>query len=325
MLKNEASSLFENLLKGNTQALARSITLCESKKQEHQEIAEIILEKCLPHSGKSLRIGITGVPGVGKSTFIEAFGQYLIEEKNKKVAVLAVDPSSGKSKGSILGDKTRMMTLSANENAFIRPSPSSGTLGGVGVASREVIQLCEAAGYDVIIVETVGVGQSETKVKDLVDFFMLLMLPGAGDELQGIKRGIVELADAIFINKADGDNLKRANEAKAAYSSALHLFPPVDSKWITSVETCSSTEGFNIDKSWQIICDYEKFTKDNGYWFLNRTEQLKLWLRHDIEGRLLRKFHDISSNQEFMDLMSKVQKMEVSARKASRIFVDQLT
>ena len=178
---------------------------------------------------------------LAKALLLRPLDNILIEKKKKKVAVLAVDPSSGKSKGSILGDKTRMLSLSANENAFIRPSPSSGTLGGVGIATREIILLCEAAGFDVIIVETVGVGQSETEVKELVDFFMLLMLPGAGDELQGIKRGIVELADAIFINKADGDNLKRAREAKAAYSNALHLFPPVDSKWTTVVETCSST------------------------------------------------------------------------------------
>ncbi len=326
MLKNDSTDLFEKLLTGNSQALARSITLVESQKAEHEVLAEEILEKSVPYSGNSVRIGITGVPGVGKSTFIEAFGQYLIEEKGKKVAVLAVDPSSTKSKGSILGDKTRMMELSANKNAFIRPSPSSGVLGGVGMASREIIVLCEAAGYDVIIVETVGVGQSETEVKELVDFFMLLMLPGAGDELQGIKRGIVELADAIFINKADGDNILKAGEAKAAYTSALHLFPPVDSGWQSKVELCSSIEKSNIDGAWKVIEEYADLTKGNGFWNANRSEQMSTWLNHALEHRILKKYLGISDfNERFEKLESQVLKGEISPRKASRIFVDQLT
>jgi LAO/AO transport system kinase len=326
LLKNDSKDLFEKLLTGDSQALARSITLAESQKAEHELLAEAILEKSVPYSGKSVRIGITGVPGVGKSTFIEAFGQYLIKEKGKKVAVLAVDPSSTKSKGSILGDKTRMMELSANENAFIRPSPSSGSLGGVGTASREIIVLCEAAGYDVIIVETVGVGQSETEVKELVDFFMLLMLPGAGDELQGIKRGIVELADAIFINKADGDNILKAREAKAAYTSALHLFPPVDSGWNSRVELCSSIEASNIDGAWKVIEEYADLTKGNGFWTKNRSEQMSTWLNHAVEHRILKRYLGKSGfSDRFKNLESQVLNGEMSPRKASRIFVDQLT
>ena len=325
MLLNDPKELFEKLIQGDSQALARSITLAESQKEEHQNKAEEILEAAIPHAGNSIRIGITGVPGVGKSTFIEAFGQYLIEEKGKKVAVLAVDPSSGKSKGSILGDKTRMMALSANEKAFIRPSPSSGTLGGVGLATREIIMLCEAASYDVIIVETVGVGQSETEVKDLVDFSMLLMLPGAGDELQGIKRGIVELSDAIFINKSDGDNLGKAKEAKAAYSNALHLFPPLDSGWTSLVEMCSSIDNNNIDLAWKVINDFKDLTQSNGFWNSNRSQQMKLWLNHAIESRLLKKYHDrVDSDDRFKDLENKVVNNEISARKASRLFLDQL-
>jgi len=313
-------------LDGDSQALARSITLAESQKSTHQILAEEILEKSLPYAGNSVRIGITGVPGVGKSTFIEAFGQYLIIEKGKKVAVLAVDPSSTKSKGSILGDKTRMMELSANKNAFIRPSPSGGSLGGIGIASREVIVLCEAAGYDVIIVETVGVGQSETEVKELVDFFMLLMLPGAGDELQGIKRGIIELADAIFINKTDGDNLKKAGEAKAAYTSALHLFPPVDSGWTTRVETCSSIENNHIDMAWNVIEEYEKLTKSNHFWEENRKNQLRTWYQHAVEHRLLKKYKGKTGfENNFNEIETKVIDLEISPRKASRLLVEQIS
>lgn len=325
LLKNDAEKLYSNLIKGDSQALSRSITLVESRLDTHRQIAEDILEKAVRHSGRSVRIGITGVPGVGKSTFIEAFGKHLIEKEGKKVAVLTVDPSSTKGKGSILGDKTRMVELSSSDKAFIRPSPTSGTLGGVGIATREIILLCEAAEYDVIIVETVGVGQSETEVKDLVDFFMLLMLPGAGDELQGIKRGIVELADAIFINKADGENLKKAKEAKAAYSNALHLFPPVESGWTTTVELCSSTEKQNIDKAWETITEYKKKTERNGFWGKNRAFQLKLWLNHAIEMRLLSKYHrEQEDSERFRLLEDKVVGNQMSARKASRLFLDQL-
>lgn len=325
MLANDSGLLFEKLILGDSNALARSITLIESISQEHQEVAESLLEKSFPLSGNSIRIGITGVPGVGKSTFIESFGKYLITEKGKKVAVLAIDPSSTKSKGSILGDKTRMMDLAANEHAFIRPSPSSGSLGGVGLSTREIIVLCEAAGYDVIIVETVGVGQSETDVKKLVDFFMLLMLPGAGDELQGIKRGIVELADAIFINKADGYTIQKAKEAKAAYTSALHLFQAAESGWQPVVETCSSTDNNNIDLAWKIVESYENLTKANSFFQLNRKSQLKSWFENAVEQRILRRYHNQNSyHDSFLKFESEVSLGKLSPRKASRIFLDQL-
>jgi len=223
-------------------------------------------------AGHSLRIGITGVPGVGKSTFIESFGTYLTNQ-GKKVAVLAIDPSSERSKGSILGDKTRMESLSTNPHAFIRPSPSGSTLGGVARQTRETIVLCEAAGFDVIIVETVGVGQSETAVKSMVDFFLLLMLSGAGDELQGIKRGIMEMADAIVINKADGDNIHAAELAKTRYQSALHLFPKLENGWTVPVTTCSAIENHAIDNVWKIITDFEHLTKTNGTFIQNRNQQ----------------------------------------------------
>lgn len=299
--------------------------MVESSKEDHQKIAEDILESCIPHSGNSIRIGITGVPGVGKSTFIESFGKYLIEHHQKKVAVIAVDPSSAKYKGSILGDKTRMAELSANENAFIRPSPSSGNLGGIGLATRECILLFEAGGYDVILVETVGVGQSETEVEEIVDFFMLLMLPGAGDELQGIKRGIIELADAIFINKADGENINKANQAKVAYSSALHLFPPADSEWISKVELCSALEGENLNLAWDIICEYEQLTRSNGYFDSLRKRQLHQWFLHAAETRILNTY---KLKPAYMNTLKgfeiKVLDASLSPRKASRLFIESL-
>ncbi len=321
----EAVELFEELRKGDRHALARSITYIESSKPEHKEIAEDILERCIPHSGTSLRIGITGVPGVGKSTFIESFGKFLIEHHAKKVAVLAVDPSSNISKGSILGDKTRMMELSANENAFIRPSPSSGNLGGVSLASREAIILCESAGYDVVLVETVGVGQSETEVEEIVDFFMLLMLPGAGDELQGIKRGIIELADAIFINKADGDNLQKANQAKAAYSAALHLFPPTQSNWVTKVELCSALEDHNLDLAWKVIEEYENLTRSNGYFDERRKNQLNRWFLQAMEKSAMDTFKLKQGFSEGLkEFENKVMRAELSPRKATRLFIESL-
>ena len=262
----------EGILKGDRVILSRAITLAESLNPDHQRMAQEVIERCLPHAGNSLRIGITGVPGVGKSTFIEAFGKHLTGI-GKKIAVLAIDPSSERSKGSILGDKTRMELLSTDPNAFIRPSPSGLTLGGVARKTRETIVLCEAAGFDIIIVETVGVGQSETVVKSMVDFFLLLMLAGAGDELQGIKRGIMEMADALVINKADGDNIHAAEVARTRYQSALHLFPLNENGWVVPVATCSSIEHTSIDKVWQIMCDFEQHTKANGFFEKNRNEQ----------------------------------------------------
>jgi LAO/AO transport system kinase len=246
--------------------------LVESAVSHDIEIANQVIERCLPYSGRSIRIGITGVPGVGKSTFIETFGKYLTSI-GKKLAVLAVDPSSELSKGSILGDKTRMEELAIDADAFIRPSPSGLTLGGVARKTRETIILCEAAGFDAIIIETVGVGQSETMVKSMVDFFLLLMLSGAGDELQGIKRGIMEMADALIITKADGDNIAKATAAKALYKSALQLFPKNENKWEVPVNTCSVFLKDSIENVWKIISEFEKQTKKNGFFTRHRAEQ----------------------------------------------------
>jgi LAO/AO transport system kinase len=262
----------EGIREGSRSLLSQAITLVESSLPKHQSVAQEIIEQCLPFTGNSIRIGITGVPGVGKSTFIEALGK-LVTGKGHQLAVLAIDPSSERTKGSILGDKTRMEDLANDKNAFIRPSPSAGSLGGVARKTKEIIVLCEAAGFDVIFVETVGVGQSETAVHSMVDFFLLLMLAGAGDELQGIKRGIMEMADAIVINKADGDNLTRAQLAMRQYQNALHLFPPAGSGWEPAVRTCSSVSKAGIEDIWDIIERYKTFTKETGYFFRNRKEQ----------------------------------------------------
>ena len=240
---------------GDRRGLAKAITLVESTRPDHQRQAQELLEMLLPATGKAARVGITGVPGVGKSTFIESFGLYLIGE-GKQVAVLAVDPSSSRSGGSILGDKTRMAELSASPHAFIRPSPSAGSLGGVAQRTREAMLVCEAAGYDVVLVETVGVGQSEVAVASMVDFFLVLMLPGGGDELQGIKKGILEIADALAVNKADGDNLGRAQRAVAEYRSALRLFRHGSANWAPPVVPISALESSGMDEVWKIILDH---------------------------------------------------------------------
>ncbi len=283
--------LADQLLKGNKTALGRAITLVESNQPLHKAKAEKLVEACLPYARKSIRIGITGVPGVGKSTFIEAFGSYLVE-KGKKVAVLAVDPSSTISHGSILGDKTRMEKLVTRENAFIRPSPSGDSLGGVAQKTRESIILCEAAGFDVLLVETVGVGQSETTVHSMTDFFLLLKLAGAGDELQGIKRGIIEMADAIVINKADGDNQKAAREARLEFKRALHLYPPKQSSWQPKVLLCSAIEEKGIPEIWELIEDYLQLTYDNNYFETNRHQQNKFWLLQTINEHLKGRFYE---------------------------------
>ena len=284
-----ADDLVANILKGDITALSRSITLIESRNAKHLEKANDIIKQCLPHANASIRIGITGVPGVGKSTFIEAFGSYLTSI-GKKVAVLAVDPSSSLTKGSILGDKTRMEDLVKDKSAFIRPSPSGESLGGVARKTRETIILCEAAGFDTIIIETVGVGQSETAVHSMVDFFLLLKLAGAGDELQGIKRGIIEMADAIAINKADADNVKRAKLAKVEFNRALHLYPEKESHWQPKVTTCSAINGEGIDKIWEIITEYVSITSANHYFETKRNEQNKFWLLQTIEEQLKHEF-----------------------------------
>ncbi len=278
-------ALVASILKKDITALSRAITLVESKNPTHLKKANAIIKACLPHANKSVRIGITGVPGVGKSTFIETFGKH-ITSKGKRIAVLAIDPSSSLTKGSILGDKTRMEDLVKNNNAFIRPSASGDSLGGVARKTREAIILCEAAGFDVIIIETVGVGQSETTVHSMVDFFLLLKLAGAGDELQGIKRGIIEMADAIAINKADGDNLKRAKLAKIEFNRALHLYPEKSSNWQPKVTVCSAIKNEGIDTIWELILDYIAMTSKNNYFHEKRNEQNKFWLIQTIEEQL---------------------------------------
>ncbi|APU69068.1 methylmalonyl Co-A mutase-associated GTPase MeaB [Christiangramia flava] len=283
-------AILDRLLKGNKTALGQAITLIESNQQAHQSKAEFLVEGALPYAQKSVRIGITGVPGVGKSTFIESFGNHLIE-KGHKVAVLAVDPSSSVSHGSILGDKTRMEKLVTREHAFIRPSPSGDSLGGVARKTRESILLCEAAGFDVILIETVGVGQSETTVHSMTDFFLLLKLAGAGDELQGIKRGIIEMADGIVINKADGDNIKRARDAKLEFNRALHLYPEKESQWKPKVQLCSGLHGEGISEVWEMISEYHKKVQENGFFEKNRHEQNKFWLFQTINEYLKNRFY----------------------------------
>ncbi len=277
--------LFEQLRQQNRAALARAITLVESRAPKHQEAAAELLALAMPYSGNTLRIGITGVPGVGKSTFIDTFGSLLTAE-GKRVAVLAVDPSSARTGGSILGDKTRMERLSQDEAAFIRPSAAGDTLGGVARASWEAMILCEAAGYEIILIETVGVGQSETSVAALVDFFMLLMLAGAGDELQGIKRGIMEMADLLVINKAEGDNLQHARRAAAEYRNALHLFPAHPGGWTAEVLLASALQEEGIAEVWQTIGRYVDLTRPNGYFEQRRREQAVLQFNEHIQYQL---------------------------------------
>jgi len=280
----------EGILSGNRTLLSQAITLIESSREDHREISEEILERCLSNTGKSVRIGISGVPGVGKSTFIDALGKKLITE-GKKIAVLTIDPSSSRSKGSILGDKTRMQYLSADPGAYIRPSPTSGTLGGVAKKTRESMLLCEAAGYEIIFIETVGVGQSETAVYSMVDFFLVLMLSGAGDELQGIKRGILEMADLIAINKADGDNIEASKRAKQEYQNALSLFPAQPSGWKPLVKMCSSLNGSGLDDIWTEVNKYLEFTHGNGYFDKHRKEQAVDWMYESVQYRLQETFY----------------------------------
>lgn len=280
-----AAQYQDGILRSDPLLLGQAITLIESSKPEHQEIARQLVEKCLPHSGQSIRIGITGPPGVGKSTLIEALGLYLIEQGHK-IAVLAIDPSSQISRGSILGDKTRMGKLSAEENAFIRPTAAGSSLGGVAQHTRESILLCEAAGFDIIIVETVGVGQSETAVHSMVDCFLLLLLPGAGDELQGIKRGIVEMADLLAVNKADGDRIDSAKKTRLAYRNALHLFPPKENGWTPKVRVCSAIKGEGIAELWAAVLEFKAFMAKNGHWQKKRRQQSRYWLYESINQQL---------------------------------------
>jgi LAO/AO transport system kinase len=321
MAKKELSAqeFIDGILSGNRMLLSRAITLIESTKQDHQDLAQEIIEGCLPHSGNSIRIGVTGVPGVGKSTFIEAFGNYVIEEQNRSLAVLAVDPSSSKTRGSILGDKTRMETLSNHPKAYIRPTPTSGSLGGVAKSTRETITLCEAAGFDTLLIETVGVGQSETAVHSMVDFFLLLMLAGAGDELQGIKRGIMEMADSIIINKADSGNEDAAKRAMAEYKNALHLFPPTESGWIPKVATCSAFHNKGIPEVWEIVDEFVRHTKTKGYFEQQRKEQANYWLNESINQELHYAFYgDPELKSRLESFRKQVQEGEISSYKAAR-------
>ena len=322
--KKQPSSkeLIDGILLGNIASLSRAITLVESTNVSHLAKANELIDACLPYANKSVRIGITGVPGVGKSTFIEAFGKYLTG-LGKKVAVLAVDPSSTISHGSILGDKTRMEELVKDVNAFIRPSASGETLGGVARKTRETITLCEAAGFDTILIETVGVGQSETAVHSMVDFFLLLKISGAGDELQGIKRGIMEMADAIVINKADGDNIKKANLAKLEFRRALHLFPAKKSGWRATTATCSAITQEGIPEVWSTIENFQELTKGNNYFFEKRKAQNQYWMLETINEHLKTNFYNHPEIRNLLDSNKKaVQNGEISPFAAAQILLD---
>jgi LAO/AO transport system kinase len=282
----------DGIVKGNITVLSQAVTLVESVLPEHQAIAQEVIERCLPYSGKSVRVGISGVPGAGKSTSIDVFGLHVLQKYGGKLAVLAIDPSSERSKGSILGDKTRMEKLAVHPDSFIRPSPSAGSLGGVARKTRETIVLCEAAGFDKIFVETVGVGQSETAVHSMVDFFLLIQLAGTGDELQGIKRGIMEMADGIVINKADGNNVDKAHLAATQFRNALHLFPAPDSGWEPKVMTYSGFYNIGVKEIWDMIYEYINFVKDNGYFDYRRNEQSRYWMYESINEQLRDGFYN---------------------------------
>jgi len=318
-----ADDYVEGILRGDRTILSQAITLVESSLPKHYDIAQAVVEKCLPASSRSVRIGITGVPGAGKSTFIETFGTMLTRRHGRRLAVLAIDPSSQQSRGSIMGDKTRMEQLSTDPDAFIRPSPSAGTLGGVARKTRESIILCEAAGFDTIIVETVGVGQSETAAHSMVDFFLVLMLAGAGDELQGIKRGIMEMADTIVINKADGNNIRKAEMAKIEYMNALHLFPLSPSKWSPRVLTCSSLEKTGIEEVWETVRDYVSMTKSNGWFWERRREQAVTRMHETVIDTLKYSFY---SHPEVQALLPELEKQllegEITSYKPALILLE---
>lgn len=305
-----AQEYIDGILEGNRVILSRGITIVESNLESDKKLAKEIIQAILPHSGNSIRIGITGVPGVGKSTFIEAFGKYLIS-KGHKVGILSIDPSSQRSKGSILGDKTRMEDLANMEEAYIRPSATGDTLGGVANKTGESMLLCEAAGYDVILIETVGVGQSETAVHGMTDFFLLLMLSGAGDELQGIKKGIMEMADMVVINKADGDNVKKSEMAKRQYQNALHIFPLSDSGWSPVVSTASAIKNTGIDTVWDEITKYKTLVDENGYFLANRNQQQIQWMYNNINEELKRLFY---GSKNIADHLARLEKDIIAAK-----------
>lgn len=311
----------KEILKGNIVYLSRAITFVESTLKKHQEFADKLLENLLPYTGNAIRIGVTGVPGVGKSTFIESFGIHLIN-KGYKVAVLAIDPSSQKTQGSILGDKTRMEKLSANENAFIRPTPSGTSLGGLAYKTREACLLCEAAGYDIILIETVGVGQSEIEVANISDIFMLLMLAGAGDELQGIKRGIMEMCDIMLITKADEGNENKAKAARNEYAKALHFLPAKESGWKPQVHTVSSYENTGLHKTWDSIESFINTTKNNGYFYKNRENQNILAFTRIIDYYIKQQFLNQKETKTLLeDFKKQIANQEITPYNAARSFV----
>ena len=318
-----AETYVDGILNRDITLLSKAVTLVESTNVRHHELAQEIIARCLPYSGKSVRIGITGVPGVGKSTFIEALGIYIIKQLKGKLAVLAIDPSSERTKGSILGDKTRMEELAGDKNAYIRPSPSAGSLGGVARKTRETIILCEAAGFDHIFIETVGVGQSETAVHSMTDFFLLLMLAGAGDELQGIKRGIMEMADLIIINKADGYNIEKAQLAKIQYKNAIHLFPNKESGWKPGVLTCSAAEKNGLKEVWNEVENFCKLTTENESFYDKRNQQSTYWMHETIKDKLYKNFYnhpEIMANLEIME--KKVLNEQISSFKAASALLE---
>jgi LAO/AO transport system kinase len=316
----DIDALARGIRAGERATLARAITLIESKRDDHRKLAHRLVQMLLPETGRALRIGITGTPGVGKSTSIDALGSYLTAQ-GLKVAVLAVDPSSSRTGGSILGDKTRMTKLSADEHAFIRPSPSSGTLGGVAAKTRETMLLCEAAGFDVILVETVGIGQSETTVAGMVDFFLLLMLPGGGDELQGIKKGVVEIADMIAVNKADGDNIKRAQAAAAEYRAALHIFKPQKDGWQVPVVTYSALTGNGIAELWQEARNYRAAMTESGAFSAKRREQQVTWMWSMLEQRL---FARLRSDPKLKETLPQLEQAVAAGKLSPMLAVEEI-
>lgn len=313
-----AQDYLQGIINQEVSILGQAVTLVESSLPDHQKVAQEVIEKCLPYAGNSIRLGITGVPGAGKSTFIEALGMHLVNN-GKKLAVLAIDPSSERTKGSILGDKTRMEELSVAKNAFIRPSPSAGSLGGVARKTRESIILCEAAGFDTIFVETVGVGQSETAVHSMVDFFLLIQLAGTGDELQGIKRGIMEMADGIAVNKSDGTNIEKSQLARRQFKNALHLFPMAESGWRPDVVTCSAIEKNGIPEVWDMVTNYVDFVKGNGYFDHKRNDQSRYWMYETINERLKSDFYNNEKISALLKtLENQVLKNEISSFMAAK-------
>lgn len=318
-----AEAYINGVLRGDRVLLSRAITVIESNLESDKILAKEIVQSILPNSGNSIRIGITGVPGVGKSTFIEVFGKHLIEQ-GYKVAILSIDPSSQRSKGSILGDKTRMEELANMEEAYIRPSASGDTLGGVANKTGETMLLCEAGGYDVVLIETVGVGQSETAVHGMTDFFLLLMLAGAGDELQGIKKGIMEMADMIVINKADGDNIRMSEMARLQYQNALHIFPQSESGWTPVVSTASAIKNIGIDTVWNEVLNYKKLVSENGYFKKNRNHQKIQWMYNNINEELKHMFYGSKNIKNHLSVLEKeIISAKISPVKAAQIMIEE--